>query len=1416
MHSHSLASILHHVAAYFFLFICFSYGCLEQTNVAYSADDSKVPADWRINRSLAALSTKDPEIIALAIRRLVRLANDDAPISADILIDRWKQPDSRNSDPVRNALAIALGKLRSTNNTHLDVLIELLADPHLSACSAESLAANGPIAIRAVDSLIKAIEVKSSDFVIQTPHSNIGFLTNNDFHKLSSEVFKALGEIGVDDSQHLSRLLALVLATDPRLDQLPSAFRRVSPKLRQKAANRLLDVATDKIMMLERINALNCLAQLGYWDQHIRDSLLKLLNDDSMLVDVRGSAAFALGKLTIDADAQIVIESLASILEHLDYGTFPVLDRTNHEAACAVSEIAYRFPRLLGIVNRRREKANQSPGAAIQGLYFADREPYRLRINPGNINYALAQLMSRDPETRLRFLEHFRSMKNQARNCVVAIRGLSLVSADDKKADGFAEEVATILLRGTNEATSMQGFEWDIVDALETLPTALTERLGTRLRSKDITPQELATCARLIRLSIQRGTVVYAPSDIQVRLAQFNGSHGVHDTAEADLRYVSCISATTLESALLQASALSLERDRGFGVTTKVLAIEHLGRIWKQSPSSDTLRARGIDVHALTYQVIDEAATLLQRSRLPNQYGQDELVVDFDLWSALDLLGPLPLTAGLDILERRYRDPQNESVYTFWAIAATSDDVVDLATVHPWIHTDPVDIPRDDINISRKIATDLTHIVEHSRRGGRLNTYVLDRLMTVVDRAPWSDADIQTLDSLSSRLSTGHPEQSKVIARKRSSLLKWYQDWKLLFCIVVIVIAVYVFLCIVLYFFMPLALVKFSSSVSAETLVNALNEYKRAQTLLKVMIAYLGPSVFARLSKPRTAWANVYRTAGARVSFDELESSVQSEYLKQPDVISAWASAYGEGHRSVAEIPAPARHRFFRDASVVKAWASRCRNGESRWDDIPADVANDFFRDEQVVGAWAWCCRQGKEEWSDVPEIARQVFLKDDNVLDNWVAFHIPAARTSLQRLADERQRPLDGYVPLPVAIDGNSPEIPSPATFRHVFQMNRASVLICGEGGAGKTSLAFRLAQSAMSERPEDNLFGYPAIPIVLESIATGASLVSSVQMCLRSSAHIEQPIAEDLTRALLERRRLFVVIDGLTEMNVTARTFLLDELSKHDSPLNAIVITSRQRKAIEPFPVCNVFWPQPIAPDRIGRFLDALLRMSGIDFNDDKLDVLRRGLRELAHERAITPLLVKLYADSAIEALQSSDMVRLPRSVPELMLAYVNELNRSEAHRDLQVQRDAKCVAWAMLRKTFRPIMISRDSAIKALDLASNDGAETRLIDLIERLRLIRIVGEARNRVQFGLDPLSEYLAAIHVFEKHGTKKEPWSRLLKRVDNLPGGPAASRGFLQALSDVLMAADGLIDINMSSGFLEFMRLELAERLAAL
>jgi HEAT repeat protein len=179
------------------------------------------------------------------------------------------------------------------------------------------------------------------------------------------------------------------------------------------------------------------------------------------------------------------------------------------------------------------------------------------------------------------------------------------------------------------------------------------------------------------------------------------------------------------------------------------------------------------------------------------------------------------------------------------------------------------------------------------------------------------------------------------------------------------------------------------------------------------------------------------------------------------------------------------------------------------------------------------------------------------------------------------------------------------------------------------------------------------------------------------------------------------------------------------------------------------------------------------------------------VTEEGDITVLFARLYADQMIAAAEGRRREELPKSLPNLILDYLNELNRNQVTERLPdpiVHRDAQIIAWKCLEVTFKPETADRNEIINAIATLeeqenSKEIAEQHLQYLEgEPLHLIRLVAPAKTRVRFSLDPLAEYLAALYLVEHYQGNAEYWKEFIEQAKIKSDILGNIKGFLLAV----------------------------------
>jgi HEAT repeat protein len=418
-------------------------------------------------------------------------------------------------------------------------------------------------------------------------------------------------------------------------------------------------------------------------------------------------------------------------------------------------------------------------------------------------------------------------------------------------------------------------------------------------------------------------------------------------------------------------------------------------------------------------------------------------------------------------------------------------------------------------------------------------------------------------------------------------------------------------------------------------------------------------------------------------------------------------------------------------------------------------------------------------------------------VLDAWVKAHVGKCREIFKELPSVKAREV--HVPSPLKVDGQLVTEFSATTLRpHVGRAgHQCRWLVLGEGGAGKTSLACQMARWAMAEDKAQRLAPHRMLPVLIEdeldNPATQAGLArftEAIRGKLQALIGSVEPVPPELLKHLLRQWRVLVVIDHLTEMSEATRAQI--RFDAPEFPATALVVTARAEAALRNLPNRHTLEPMRIEGNRLSTFIDAYLSVRGKRhlFDDEDFFEACRRLTQMVGERDVTVLLAKLYADQMIALREENPQgmgTEPPETIHELMLWYLNELNRNAVAGEpdnATLHRDAKAIAWECLKQTYQPAPADRGAVIEAMNEEGDSGAKERLVYYRDMLRLVQVTGVGGDRVRFALDPLAEYLAGMKVVEKNKGTKRDWERFIERADAMPGAPETVKGFLLAVRD--------------------------------
>lgn len=422
------------------------------------------------------------------------------------------------------------------------------------------------------------------------------------------------------------------------------------------------------------------------------------------------------------------------------------------------------------------------------------------------------------------------------------------------------------------------------------------------------------------------------------------------------------------------------------------------------------------------------------------------------------------------------------------------------------------------------------------------------------------------------------------------------------------------------------------------------------------------------------------------------------------------------------------------------------------------------------------------------------LFHYHTRVLDAWVAGHMASAREEFERLETVRSRSV--HVNIPVVLEGRNLSTIAAENLRTIFLGKRACLLIWGEGGSGKTSLACQILRWAMASESAERLCPHLMLPILIDqdfpqdADNNRNSLVEAVRGGLQVLLDQPKSVSPELTGHLLSSKRILVLVDHFSEMGDDSREVI--HPGQVNFPAAALIITSRLREELDGVPK-TALSPLRIEGNRLSSFMEAYLTQRGKreEFDDLEFFEACQRLSLLVGERAITVLLAKFYADRMIAA-KDDPSSKPPEHIPDLMTGYLHEANRGftrDGLDDAIVLGAAKSIAWECLKNSFRPTTAKTEDALAALGGA--DQARPILNYLEQKLSVIQRTRSVEGYVRFVLDPLAEYFAAMQVVEFNAGDEKLWREFLARADNFSDNSQSTRGFLLAVRDCCLSSIG-------------------------
>jgi photosystem II stability/assembly factor-like uncharacterized protein len=433
-----------------------------------------------------------------------------------------------------------------------------------------------------------------------------------------------------------------------------------------------------------------------------------------------------------------------------------------------------------------------------------------------------------------------------------------------------------------------------------------------------------------------------------------------------------------------------------------------------------------------------------------------------------------------------------------------------------------------------------------------------------------------------------------------------------------------------------------------------------------------------------------------------------------------------------------------------------------------------YFRFPWMVRAWAARYAAGKAKLTDLAPDLRADYVKRPLILDAWVSRHRASARKYYDNVLDQVSRN-NIYVPMPVSLDGTRLVAPAKDEFAWLAGPQSEHVVITGAGGSGKSTFAARLGSWALDGWPGKGAM----IPAFIRDSTT--DLQASVREILRPIVNYDPDLDDELLSALIQHKRVIVIVDSLSEWGETERKYM--EGIQGKLAIGALLITSRRPLAL--LGARQIFVHGLDSASMIA-FRQQYVGTLKVPLSREVERILDTGLIDMKarwfENSEPTCLLVRMYIDDVIaNALQTPD--HLPGTAADIIIRYVQRLTASE-ETDL-VLRVAKLSASEMLSEEYLPQWIDRSTLLKKLATAFKDEPVQDALTKLVNAGIIETTSRAGTAtLQFVHDPVAEFLAGIHYCEQLKSLGEPaWGEFAAKLAKVA---ASAPGFISAMETCL------------------------------
>lgn len=422
------------------------------------------------------------------------------------------------------------------------------------------------------------------------------------------------------------------------------------------------------------------------------------------------------------------------------------------------------------------------------------------------------------------------------------------------------------------------------------------------------------------------------------------------------------------------------------------------------------------------------------------------------------------------------------------------------------------------------------------------------------------------------------------------------------------------------------------------------------------------------------------------------------------------------------------------------------------------------------------------------------VFESHPRVLDAWLESQWPTVALKFGEIQAAADRGV--HLPLPILLEQARILRPAPEDFHPVFRKKQFAVLIRGESGSGKTSLAIQMAKWAMDESADRRLGHHRMLPAFIDaprdlnSEAGLRSLWVAVQRQAQPLLADPGALSLELVQALLQRQRILVILDHFSQVSDDLQS-LVERGVGDSAPVKALVITA-QVADCEFRAATAAILALPMEADFLAEFLSSYLKQKGKRdlFSDREFLEAAVRLSELAGDRNITVLLAKIYAELMVASKEFIREHPIPGNIPDMFLSYLEALNQnvpSGPKPDSEtVARLAKTAAWECLKLGLRPHSAKLSDLAAAFSSAPD--VLLKLPHCWEKWPLLQAAQSTEPAYRFTFDSFAEYFGALRLIEMLGPNEKAWRNCLTKIAERHGSAGGICSFLLTLRDCCRA----------------------------